>query len=177
MEDRSARRWVLVSLILQALGYVFDAVWHGLLRPGAEPTTVGDMVRHLSTVHLLLYLGAVSVLVSTSRALLRQIRRGAIGLALPIAVAGAVLVATAAPACSDGTQSSAGSGITPFGMSLGSSTAARSASRSPARNAASIFLNFAASAHRSSSFFIRTFYRDKSSNTEHTDTNGGTRSA
>jgi len=97
MEDRSARRWVWVSLILQALGYVFDAIWHGLLHPGVEPTTVGDMVRHLGTVHLPLYLGAACVLVSTSRALLRQIRRAATGLALPIAVAGAVL-STAAEA-------------------------------------------------------------------------------
>ena len=95
MEDRSARRWVWVSLILQALGYVFDAIWHGLLRPGVEPTTVGDMVRHLGTVHLPLYLGAASVLVSTSRALLRQIRRSATGIALPTAVAGAVLSAAA----------------------------------------------------------------------------------
>ena len=91
MEDRSARRWVWVSLILQALGYVFDAIWHGLLHPGVEPTTMGEMVRHLGTVHLPLYIGAASVLVSTSRALLRQIRRSATGLALPIAVVGAVL--------------------------------------------------------------------------------------
>jgi len=97
MEDRSARRWVWGSLILQALGYVFDAIWHGLLHPGVEPTTVEDMLRHLGTVHLPLYLGATSVLVSTSRALLRQIRRSAISLALPIAVAGAVL-STAAEA-------------------------------------------------------------------------------
>ena len=97
MEDRSARRWIWISLILQALGYVFDALWHGLLHPGVEPTTIGDMVRHLGTVHLPLYLGAASVLVSTSRALLRQIKRAGIGLALPIAVAGAVL-STAAEA-------------------------------------------------------------------------------
>src|SRR5919198_3681331 len=97
MDNRSARTWVWASLILQALGYVFDAVWHGLLHPGVEPTTMGDMVRHLATVHLPLYLGAVSVLVSTSRALLRQVRRSATGLAMPIAVAGAVL-STAAEA-------------------------------------------------------------------------------
>jgi hypothetical protein len=84
MEDRSARRWVWVSLILQALGYVFDAIWHGLLHPGVEPTTMGDMVRHLGTVHLPLYLGAASVLVSTSRALLRQIRRSASRCPLPL---------------------------------------------------------------------------------------------
>ena len=97
MEDRSARRWVWVALILQAFGYVFDAIWHGLLHPGVEPTTMSDMVRHLGTVHLPLYIGAASVLVSTSRALWRQIRWSATGLALPIAVAGAVL-STAAEA-------------------------------------------------------------------------------
>jgi len=97
MEDRSARRWVWASLILQALGYGFDAGWHGLLHPGVEPMTVGDMVRHLGTVHLPLYIGAMSVLVSTSRALLHQIRRSATDLALPIAVTGAVL-STAAEA-------------------------------------------------------------------------------
>jgi len=95
MGDRSARRWVWASLILQALGYGFDAVWHGLLHPGVEPTTMGAMVRHLGTVHLPLYIGAVSVLVSTSRALLRQSRRAAPSLALPIAVAGAMLSAAA----------------------------------------------------------------------------------
>ena len=95
MEDRSARTWVWASLILQAFGYGFDAVWHGLLHPGVEPTTMGAMVRHLGTVHLPLYIGAVSVLVSTSRALLRQIRRSATGIALPTAVAGAVLSAAA----------------------------------------------------------------------------------
>jgi len=35
MEDRSARTWVWASLLLQALGYGFDAVWHGLSRPTA----------------------------------------------------------------------------------------------------------------------------------------------
>jgi len=64
MEDRSARTWIWASLILQFFGYVFDAVWHGLLSPGVEPTTVGEMVRHLGTVHLPLYIGAASVLVA-----------------------------------------------------------------------------------------------------------------
>jgi predicted membrane protein len=97
MEDRSARTWVWASLLLQALGYGFDAIWHGLLNPGVEPTTRSEMVRHLGTVHLPLYIGAASVLVSTSRALLRQIRRSATGIALPITVAGAML-STAAEA-------------------------------------------------------------------------------
>ena len=55
------------------------------------------MVRHLGTVHLPLYIGAASVLVATSRALRRQIRRSATGIARPIAVAGALL-STAAEA-------------------------------------------------------------------------------
>lgn len=95
MQDRSATTWVWAALVLQFLGYVFDAVWHGLLNPGVEPTTTSDMARHLGTVHLPLYLGAASVLVSTSSALLRQIRRSAPGAALPVAVAGAVLSAGA----------------------------------------------------------------------------------
>jgi cytochrome bd-type quinol oxidase subunit 2 len=95
MQNRSARTWIWASLILQFFGYVFDIVWHGLLNPGVEPATVGEMVRHLSSVHLPLYIGAASVLVSTSSAFLRQIRRSGAGIAFPIAVAGAVLSATA----------------------------------------------------------------------------------
>jgi len=95
MQDRSARRWIWASLILQFLGYVLDATWHGLLNPGVEPKTTGEMARHLSTVHLPLYIGAASVLVATSRALLRWVKRSAAGIALPIAFAGAVLSATA----------------------------------------------------------------------------------
>jgi len=53
------------------------------------------MVRHLGTVHLPLYIGAASVLVSTSRALLRQARRSAIGIAMTVAFAGTVLSAAA----------------------------------------------------------------------------------
>ena len=95
MQDRSARRRIWASLILQFLGYVLDATWHGLLNPGVEPQTTGDMARHLSTVHLPLYIGATCALVATFRALLRQVKRSATGIALPIAFAGAVLSATA----------------------------------------------------------------------------------
>jgi hypothetical protein len=95
MNDHSMRRWIWASVIVQFLGYVVDAVWHGLLNPGVEPTTVGEMARHLGTVHLPLYIGAASVLVSTSGALLRQRRRSSTGIALPIAFAGAVLSAGA----------------------------------------------------------------------------------
>ena len=34
MEDQSIRRWIWASISLQAVGYLVDIVWHGLLRPG-----------------------------------------------------------------------------------------------------------------------------------------------
>ena len=89
----SARRWIWGSLLVQFLGYVFDAVWHGLLNPGVEPQTTGEMARHLATVHLPLYVGAASVLASTSAALVQDLGRSAIGTALPVAVGGAALSA------------------------------------------------------------------------------------
>jgi phosphotransferase system glucose/maltose/N-acetylglucosamine-specific IIC component len=52
------------------------------------------MVTHLSTVHPLVYIGVVSVLLSTAWALVDQMRRSKIGVALPVAFAGA-LVSTA----------------------------------------------------------------------------------
>ena len=93
IEPERARTWVAGSLVLQFLGYVYDALWHGVLHPGNEPTTRAEMVRHLSTVHLPLYMGAACVLISTGLALIGQIRRSATGVALPIAFAGAVLSA------------------------------------------------------------------------------------
>jgi hypothetical protein len=79
-------RYVWIALALQLCGYVFDALWHGVIQPGVEPTTVGDMVTHLVTVHLPLYVGAVAVLVTTVAASRR--RRVA---SLGVVVAGAAL--------------------------------------------------------------------------------------
>ena len=95
MHDRSARRFIWGSLAVQLVGYIYDAVWHGLLRPGFEPVTRAEMARHLMTVHFPLYLGAAGVLVSTAVALLAGGRRLAGGRALPVAFAGAVLSAGA----------------------------------------------------------------------------------
>jgi hypothetical protein len=95
MTDQSARTWIWASLIVQGLGYVYDAVWHGLLNPGFEPTTAADMMRHLLTVHLPLYIGAASLLASTSVVLLRHLRRSHVGRALPAAFAGALVSAGA----------------------------------------------------------------------------------
>ena len=84
-------RWIWAALALQLIGYVFDVVWHGLPRPGEEPTTRSEMTHHLATVHLPLYIGAVAVLVATSAELLRRRGRGPAGRALPFAVAGALI--------------------------------------------------------------------------------------
>jgi hypothetical protein len=91
MQNLSARTWIWVAIVVQFVGYVFDVLWHGLLRPGVEPKTVGEMARHLGTVHLPLYLGAAAVLVATGTALLRQTRRSTVSLVLPIALGGALL--------------------------------------------------------------------------------------
>jgi hypothetical protein len=68
------------------VGLVFDALWHGLLNPHFEAVTIDQMVRHLSTVHLPIYVGAVSVVTTTAWALVDQMRRSKSGLALPIAL-------------------------------------------------------------------------------------------
>ena len=98
---RSDRGWIWIALALQLVGYVVDAVWHGLLGPSAEPTTVAEMARHLRTVHALLYLGVACVLITTFRALVHQVTspsgpdgwRPASRVALSVAFAGAVLSA------------------------------------------------------------------------------------
>jgi hypothetical protein len=65
------------------------------MNPGFEPTTTTEMTRHLLTVHLPLYIGAASLLASTSLALLHQLRRSKTGRVAPAAFAGAVLSAGA----------------------------------------------------------------------------------
>lgn len=94
---KTPRTWIWISLVVQIGGLAFDAIWHGLLNPGFEAVTVGQMVAHLSTVHLPIYIGVVAVLLSTGWALVDQLRRGKAGVALPMAFAGA-LVSTAGEA-------------------------------------------------------------------------------
>jgi len=84
-------RWIGAALALQLTGYVFDALWHAVLQPGVEPTTFGEMARHLATVHLPLYIGAAMVLVSTAVELLRRRGKRPVGKALPIAAASAAV--------------------------------------------------------------------------------------
>ncbi len=92
MRHPSTRTWIWIALGVQLLGYVVDVVWHGLVSPGVEPATVGEMARHLGTAHLPLYVGTAGVVVATATALVRATRRG---IALPIACVGAVVSAAA----------------------------------------------------------------------------------
>jgi hypothetical protein len=89
-----ALKWIWAALAVQLGGLAYDAVWHGLLHPEFEAKTVDEMVIHLTTVHLPIYIGALSVLVTTAWALADQIRQSKTGIALPVAFAGA-LVSTA----------------------------------------------------------------------------------
>jgi hypothetical protein len=83
--------WVWRAACLQLSGLLYDAVWHGVLHPDFEGETVVEMVHHLATVHLLLYVGVVSVLVTTGWVLLGQLRRRENDTALRVAFAGALL--------------------------------------------------------------------------------------
>ena len=88
---RTARRWIWAALAVQAAGLAFDGVWHGLVHPGFEPATRREMLVHLLTVHLPLYVGVVSVLVTTAWAFAEQARRSRVGWAWRVAAAGALL--------------------------------------------------------------------------------------
>jgi hypothetical protein len=65
-DARTARAWIRAALALQLAGLAFDGLWHGLLRPGVEPATFAEMLVHLASVHLPLYLGvAIHLRLST----------------------------------------------------------------------------------------------------------------
>src|SRR2546430_12780488 len=75
------RGWIWAALALQAVGLAFDGVWHGLIRPGVEPTTFAEMIVHLGTVHLPLYLGVLSVVITSGWAFVE--RRSGSAVAFP----------------------------------------------------------------------------------------------
>jgi len=91
MKPETPRFWVWAFVIVQLVGLGIDAVWHGLLHPGFEPETLGEMVRHLAAVHLPLYVGVGGLLVSTAWAALADARRSGISRAPLLALAGAVV--------------------------------------------------------------------------------------
>ena len=79
------------AVTIQGAGLVFDVVWHGLLNPDFHAVTVAEMVRHLRTVHLPIYIGAIAVFLSTGWAFVDELRRSDRWAATPIAFAGAGL--------------------------------------------------------------------------------------
>jgi hypothetical protein len=87
---RTSRTAIWVALAVQLAGLLFDVVWHAL-HPTFEAVIVREMVNHLSTVHLPIYLGALGVLVTTAWALVDQRRRRRRGIALPVAFMGALV--------------------------------------------------------------------------------------
>ena len=95
MTERAARGWIWAAVAAQTIGYIVDAFWHARLEPGNEPATVGEMARHLATVHMPLYVGVACVLAATAVALEQRTRYAPAGIALPIALAGAALSAFA----------------------------------------------------------------------------------
>jgi hypothetical protein len=87
----TARRWVWAAVALQVIGLVYDAAWHGLLHPGAEPQTRREMAIHLATVHLPLYVGVLSVFVTTLWAIVEQMQRSRVAGAWWLAAFGALV--------------------------------------------------------------------------------------
>ena len=60
------RSWVWAAVIVEIIGLSVDAVWHGLIGSEIEPQTSGEMVRHLATVHLVLYVGVGMLFLATA---------------------------------------------------------------------------------------------------------------
>jgi hypothetical protein len=89
--QQRGRSWIWAAVIVEIIGLTVDALWHGILSPEVEPRTHAEMVRHLATVHFVLYVGVVMLVVSTVWALVEQARRGSVGIALPVAVVGAAV--------------------------------------------------------------------------------------
>jgi hypothetical protein len=91
MKLETPRFWIWAFVIVQLVGLAVDALWHGLLHPGFEPQTSGEMIGHLVTVHLPLYIGVTGLLISTAWAALAHARRSGISRAPLLAVGGAVV--------------------------------------------------------------------------------------
>jgi hypothetical protein len=93
MAHRSTLRGLIwAALALQLAGLVFDILWHAT-HSGFAPVTRTEMVQHLQSVHLPIYIGVLCVVLTTALALLAQIARGERGLAMPIAFVGALISA------------------------------------------------------------------------------------
>ncbi len=91
MKNAKPRMWIWTFVVVELVGLSVDAFWHFLLEPEFEGESVREMARHLATVHLLLYLGVLGLLASTTWALIGRARQSGVGLALPVMVGGAAI--------------------------------------------------------------------------------------
>jgi hypothetical protein len=93
MAHRSTlRRLIWASLALELAGLMFDVFWHAV-HPEFAAATRTEMIEHLSSVHLPIYIGVFCVVLTTALALLDQIERSERDAAMPIAFAGALISA------------------------------------------------------------------------------------
>ena len=90
---RTSRKMIWVALSVQLAGLVLDIVWHAL-HTDFEAVTVDEMLVHLGTVHIPIYVGVLCVLLATAWALVDQARRPPIGAAFPVAFVGALISAS-----------------------------------------------------------------------------------
>jgi hypothetical protein len=91
MTRNNPRAWVWFFVIVEVVGLAVDALWHGVLHGEFEAGTLSEMARHLATVHLPLYIGVLGLLGATTWAFVARVRRSKVGVALPLAMTGAVV--------------------------------------------------------------------------------------
>ncbi len=89
---RNSRILIWAALGVELAGLTVDIVWHAL-RSDFEARTVEQMLVHLGTVHIPIYVGVLCVLLATAWALIDQARRPPIGAGFPVAFVGALVSA------------------------------------------------------------------------------------
>src|SRR2546429_9301591 len=87
---RQSRMLIWTALGVQLAGLIVDLVWH-VLHSDFEATTTEQMLVHLGTVHIPIYVGVLCVVLTTAWALIDQARRRPIGPAFPVALVGAFI--------------------------------------------------------------------------------------
>src|SRR4029434_3375425 len=93
MSRRKKSRMVIwTALGIQFGGQIIDVIWHAL-HPNFKAITTEEMLVHLGTIHIPIYVGVLCVLLATAWALIDQARRPPIGAAFPVAFLGALISA------------------------------------------------------------------------------------
>jgi uncharacterized BrkB/YihY/UPF0761 family membrane protein len=87
---RKSRLLIWTALGVQLAGLIVDIAWHAL-HSDFEAVTTEQMLVHLGTIHIPIYVGVLCVLLTTAWALIDQARRPPIGAAFPVAFVGALV--------------------------------------------------------------------------------------